>query len=139
MTDAVLCYVSGGAAYFTTQELSKQWGDDWNDAPYEHNAGAPYAWLPTKWNRSTNTIVDNDEPPWEIIEVHWSGPFETPNEHFINSPYSVKDINTGRVAWLGSPSWGHHGVDIYAGTPMPEFIRLVKSVGGRIWLEDPAA
>ena len=29
-------------AYFTPIELSKQWGDDFDDAPYEYNAGEPY-------------------------------------------------------------------------------------------------
>lgn len=33
MTEAVLCYVDGNCAYFTTQPLDQQWGDDWNDAP----------------------------------------------------------------------------------------------------------
>ena len=37
-----LCYVSNGVLYFTNKELSEQWGDDWNDHPYEHNAGEPY-------------------------------------------------------------------------------------------------
>lgn len=133
--DPVLCFVRGGAAFFTTQPLEKQWGDDWNDAPYEHNAGAPYQWRPTKWDRTANSVVLNEEPPWDITEVHWAGPFDTPDEHHTNSPYSVEDINNGRVAWLQSPSWGSHGVNIYAGTPLTEFIRLVKSVGGQIWME----
>ena len=29
-------------AYFTPVSLDEQWGDDWDDAPYEHNAGIPY-------------------------------------------------------------------------------------------------
>ena len=37
-----LCYIEKNFAYFTTQDLEKQWGDDWDDAPYEHNAGTPY-------------------------------------------------------------------------------------------------
>ena len=37
--EPVLCYIDQHKrAYFTTQALSKQWGDDWNDAPYEQNA-----------------------------------------------------------------------------------------------------
>lgn len=36
--DFKLCYVDDGFAYFTTKPLTEQWGDDWNDAPYEHNA-----------------------------------------------------------------------------------------------------
>ena len=42
MKEPILCYVKGPWAYFTTQPLKKQWGDDWDDAPYEHNAGEPY-------------------------------------------------------------------------------------------------
>ena len=37
-----LCYVERNFAYFTSIPLELQWGDDWNDAPYEHNAGEPY-------------------------------------------------------------------------------------------------
>ena len=44
MKEFRLCYVNGPFAYFTTKEVSEQWGDDWNDAPYEHNAGKPYEW-----------------------------------------------------------------------------------------------
>ena len=29
-------------AFFTEVPLSDQWGDDWDDAPYEHNAEEPY-------------------------------------------------------------------------------------------------
>lgn len=36
-----LCYVSHGRAYFV-EDFENAWGDDWNDAPYEHNAGEPY-------------------------------------------------------------------------------------------------
>ena len=27
--------------YFTS-DMAAQWGDDWDDRPYEHNAGKPY-------------------------------------------------------------------------------------------------
>ena len=36
-----LCYVDGNKAWFTNN-FEKQWGDDWNDRPYEYNAGLPY-------------------------------------------------------------------------------------------------
>ena len=38
-----LCYVRHNILYFT-DSFEKQWGDDWDDAPYEHNAGEPYEW-----------------------------------------------------------------------------------------------
>ena len=37
-----LCYVDGNEAWFTS-DWKNQWGDDWNDRPYEHNAGSPYS------------------------------------------------------------------------------------------------
>lgn len=37
-----LCYVDGGVLYFT-DDIKTQWGDDWNDAPADCNAGAPYS------------------------------------------------------------------------------------------------
>jgi hypothetical protein len=32
----------GNVARFLLGENGTQWGDDWNDAPYEHNAGGVY-------------------------------------------------------------------------------------------------
>ena len=45
-----LCYVDSDeyfdapmTLYFTElEDVTEQWGDDWDDAPYEHNAGTPY-------------------------------------------------------------------------------------------------
>ena len=53
-----LCYVpniddgdlSCAILWFTTQPADLQWGDDWNDAPWQHNAGNPYAWTPSDKN-----------------------------------------------------------------------------------------
>lgn len=126
---AVLCYVSGGKAFFTTKPLSEQWGDDWNDSPYEHNAGEPYwpcwhnhprhRYSPTSkrgWKSGTKEPLDVGElcrcasclrdwhedgtPTWRVYQVFWEGPFDEPNDGTINSRYSVEDINSGAVAWL---------------------------------------
>ena len=81
----VLCYIEGSWAYFTTRKLSEQWGDDWDDAPYEHNAGTP------------NDYSDHDKKdgrePWQIVKVAWDGDFEPPCEGHLNSPWSVEQIN----------------------------------------------
>lgn len=37
-----LCYVDNNEAWFTS-DFKHQWGDDWDDRPYEHNAGSPYS------------------------------------------------------------------------------------------------
>lgn len=118
--DFRLCYIRGERAYFTTQELSKQWGDDWNDAPYEHNAGSPYG--------------PREGESWEVRYVFFDGDFDAPCEWHHNSPYSVDDINAGQTPWLSPPKYGKdHGVRIMAGTTMPEFRRLVQSVGGDVY------
>ena len=43
-----LCYVDQEDEYssittlYFTNDMEKQWGDDWDDAPYEHNSESPY-------------------------------------------------------------------------------------------------
>lgn len=44
--DPTVCYFDEPWLFFTSAPLAAQWGDDWNDAPYEHNAGTPY---PDHW------------------------------------------------------------------------------------------
>jgi hypothetical protein len=120
---AVLCLIKYGSAWFTTQELSKQWGDDWNDIPYEHNAGEPYR--PHK-----------DDEKWEIIQVKYSCSLETPAEKAWSgsSRYSVEAINSGAVAWLASDGFVNTTTSITAGTSLREFIRIIKSIGGEVYL-----
>lgn len=122
MPEPVLCYVDRQWAFFTTQELSKQWGDDWNDAPYEHNAEMPYEWH----DRDPNE-------PWEIIRVAWVGPYEQPCDGYRNSPWSVEQINRKAVAWF-VPSIGT-AEPIFAGTTLTDFCRMMKAAGGSVYLK----
>jgi hypothetical protein len=123
----VLCYVKGQWAYFTTQKISEQWGDDWNDAPYEYNAGTPYEY------------VDHDRKegraPWQIVKVAWDGDFETPRERHPSSPWSVEQINAGAAPWLRTRRW-HSGepVIIRAGTTLEHFCELIREGGGAVYL-----
>ena len=125
--EPVLCYVDEPWAFFTTQELSKQWGDDWDHSPYEHNAEEPYGpcWHnePTRrndpnakrgWKPGTETPLDVGElcrckscirdwnkdgtPKWEIVKVAYDGPFITPGGRCTNSNWSVQQINAGGIA-----------------------------------------
>lgn len=121
--EPILCYVEERCAYFTTQSLEDQWGDDWNDAPYEFNAGRPY--FPRE--------IDD----WEITEVFYS-------INWVDYPsidpeiYSVEDINNKKVPWLRIDPDGKETtiVSIWAGTPISEFKRIIKECGGRIWVEE---
>ena len=128
MNEPRLCYVRGSWAYFTTQEIGKQWGDDWNDAPYEHNAGTPYE----------DYESDRDKKPrrWEITKVAFDGGLNTPDTGHANSPWSVEQINKGAVAWL-MDRYGQSGVIVKAGVTIPEFKELVYRAGGSVYFEDP--
>lgn len=123
----VLCYVDGQWAYFTTQSLSEQWGDDWDDAPYEHNSGKPYEFGEHEKRKGRK--------PWQIIKAAWDGDFVLPCDDYINSPWSVEQINAGAIAWLRTHE-GHAGepVIIPAGTTLNHFCELVHEGGGEAYL-----
>ena len=160
MSDPKLCYVEGCFAYFTTlTDIKDQWGDDWDDAPYEHNAGEPYDWrakttyvwlvdgkeltseecresdFKTRTFLRHEPVPDDQQPErYEIVKVAFDGPFDQPCEPHLNSPFSVEQINAGAVAWLRSPSYAEDPVAIPAGTTLDEFIRIVTSAGGTVYL-----
>lgn len=144
-----LCYVYDNIAYFTTQDISKQRGDDWDDVPYEHNAGEPYepCWhnhpdyinkkdgrgyiKPGELCKDTCCINDwNDDgtPKWEIKKLYYKADLATPDYNYNNSPYSVDDINKGRIPWLRSGK-----INIYAGTPMDIFCIKIRIAGGSVY------
>ena len=117
--NAVLCYIEGPWAFFTTLPLEEQWGDDWNDAPYEHNAGYPYE--------------PREGESWEIVKIAWDGPFITPDDGVINSRYSVQAINRGDIAWLRPEAWLKLLRPIPAGTTLQEFKDRMISAGGMVY------
>ncbi len=151
--EARLCYVTGNCAYFTTQPLEKQWGDDWNDAPYESNAGSPYgphkSYSHLKRDAAGNPVVGPDGkrilepgsdytdglPNWEIVRIYFEGEFCQPSEGHYNSPYSVESINAKAIPWLRPDPYGpSHGISIWAGTSVREFMELIEQAGGVIYL-----
>lgn len=144
MKEFKLCYIDGDTAYFTSNDLDKQWGDDWDDAPYEHNAGTPYGPFimyyadghtekdPRDWN-------EDGTPKWEIYKLKFeSWNLNTPNYSYGNSPYSVLDINSGAVAWLYGQDKDKKPIVIKAGASIEEFKSKVRQAGGDIYvLENP--
>jgi hypothetical protein len=124
MKNAKLCYVDSPWAYFTTQELSKQWGDDWNDHPYEHNSGTPYDWGP-----------NSEGGAWDIYKVAFDADgLVEPRDGHLNSPFSVEQINAGAIAWLRSSQWSDNKIVIPAGTPLEKFIELVHEADGTVYI-----
>jgi len=119
MNQHKLCYVGNGTAYFTRLPLSAQWGDDWNDAPYEHNAGTPYEHL------------DDGADIMKIkFEFRSGDSMVTPDEGHSNSPWSVQTINKGAVPWLRNDQ-----VRIFAGVSPEFFSQAITEQGGTVYLE----
>jgi hypothetical protein len=137
-----LCYVDGSWAYFTTQDLDKQWGDDWNDAPYECNAEIPYAWNEKVYQKNPETeeyrYIPNPEPQWSIGMVAFDGNFDAPCDGYqwSSSPYSVQAINRKAIPWLRTSEYysGAH-VEIWAGTTYPDFVALIIQGGGMVYVQ----
>lgn len=122
-----LCYIAGAWAYFTTQALADVIGDDWNDVPYECNAGAPYEW--GKYDQ------EKGRAPWQIVKIAYDSPtLETPAQMCAsNSPYSVDRINEGIVPWLTSYSRSGPTIKIMAGCDIWEFTEKVIASGGMVY------
>jgi hypothetical protein len=127
--DLKLCYVCprDRFAWFTSIELEAQWGDDWNDAPYEHNAGDPYS----------EHKEDGKYVPHHLVKVAWDGPYSTPADLAgSNSSWSVQGINRGCVAWLVPDGWGasDSARPIPAGTSLVGFIEAIEGAGGHAYV-----
>lgn len=148
-----LCYVEGCFAYFTTAALDSQWGDDWDDAPYEHNAGRPY--LPTMhyYANGQQKLSPRDwnldgTPKYQLLAVsygsHQDGAdFLTPCDLAgSNSPYSVQAINRGEAPWLTARGWVPAKKEfevfgqLFAGASVPDFFEFVKKYGGNLYFPD---
>lgn len=123
-----LCYIYGQKAYFTS-DFEHQWGDDWNDRPYECNAEAPYEHLLEEIPHQP-PVYDKKYKEHKIeLETLY---FET-NDWNEQKPcdmgrFSVEDINKGTVAWIHTDKF-----NIMAGTTIKDFIDIITKNGGTIW------
>ena len=116
--DYRLCYVGNNILYFT-DIFESQWEDDWNDAPYEHNADPPFEWdehESAKWNIKHG----HGHIRYIAIMPDWS--ISQPCDGHINSPYSVESINKGAIAWLYHEDAG----GLMGGATMDETIAWLK-------------
>lgn len=114
----------GYRLFFTDADLSDQWGDDWDDAPYDCNAGWPYDDTHTAdgnggWIKHEHTIlvlnvtISVEHAP--TIPAEYGG---------YNSSFSVEMINQGACAWM---FFGKDCKPIHAGaTPLDVFERIGK-------------
>lgn len=117
-------------AYFTPISLDKQWGDDWNDSPYEYNAEIPYDDYREGDERVEVEIVRVPfyipyDGGWHIrFPKDWGG---------CNSPFSVEDINGGAVAWIFDKE---RKIVVPAGCTPEEFVEKIEKINeGREYID----
>jgi hypothetical protein len=87
------------SAYFTRLDLLEQWGDDWNDVPYDCNAGGPYEDVEGDIIEVPFAFVgsEDDEGYFSTYPLDYKLPKDYGGG---NCPWSVEDINLGAVPWL---------------------------------------
>lgn len=116
--DLKLCFIQENFAYFTNNP--NQYGDDWNDKPYEHNAGVPY-----------------EEEGYEVVKIGFlNSNYSEPCKYFgfLNSPYSVDMINSKFTPWLIPNSVNNNINPIFADTSIKEFINIIQRTNGTIYI-----
>lgn len=133
--DFKLCYVDSSeytgepmTLYFTElDDVTQQWGDDWDDAPYEHNAGTPYE---HDYNQPEQGVKDGRGiyPRIRIYTVVVTGGYNimTPRTKQLNSPYTVEDINKGIVPWLTIIDKKDKAIYVKAGTTLRDTLKALS-------------
>jgi hypothetical protein len=168
-----LCYISGEhgyhkddsqnwTAFFTTKPLSEQWGDDWNDAPYECNAGWPY--LPSKWFEAYDSDkkkwvkgsdYEDGVPKWRIYMVSFATTdYCLPCSYSVSRSadghgFSVDLINQHEAAWLWPSCYSYMEAvrcliageqlkpePIFAGITLAEFCSKIVKTGKLLSVEE---
>lgn len=117
-------------AYFTPVSLDEQWGDDWDDYPYNENAGEPYD------SSYKEKDANGEWKEYEIICVPFFLPsgvvYFAKDWGYDRGCFSVEDINAGAVAWIYYPSplpkTSKGALVIKAGDNPMEFIEKVEKI-----------
>ena len=113
-----LCYVDSGVMYFT-DDFENVASDDWDDAPYEHNAEPPYP-MSDIYSEEENRRFGNTKLRYLAFMKSWET--REPCDGHLNSPYCVDDINNGAIPWLYNPKAG----GLMAGATIEEAIKWCK-------------
>lgn len=121
--DYELCYIEDNFAWFTNN-FKEQSGDDWDDAPYELNAGEPYD---SRCGDKYQTI--------DLVKVAFrSFNLHTPADNSYRC--SVDYINSGHLPWLGSNKYyPTTHVEIYAGMRLEDFINTLELEGAEVYIQ----
>lgn len=123
--DYRLCYVKDHVLYFT-DDFENCWGDDFDDAPYQWNAGEPYDWV-DNWSAEQNRELKH-------THIRYMGylPYACDiREADSYGEMSVENINQGAVPWL-TLGWGDNDDSkLYAGATIEEAIEWLKKAGAK--------
>ena len=110
-----------------TDDVRNVTGDDWNDVPYEANAGRPYD------RDCTVRRVVVDLGPWMATPMARAS-----DEGKSNSSLSADDVNAGEAFWLatGVRAWEPKDVprvQVAAGETAERVVRAVEAAGGTVF------
>ena len=121
-----LTFIDERNAWFCTDPATA-WGDDWNDAPHDCNAGLPYFDRGGDWYR-----VMFDPGNLELVGVQFG---QAENKWGV---LSVQEINEGAAPWLAEFDWrsGDLVNEVPAGVSVPEFVELLKESGGKVFFPE---
>ena len=111
--DYKLCFVrtldgdNAHVLFFTPFDARNVTGDDWDDAPYEHNASEPYyaklgSYKDVHSKKETTVVMEDvgDKMVKVLIYGYETATLVSPCSYALNSNYSVEDINRGVVPWI---------------------------------------
>jgi len=129
-TEVRLVYVEDCWAWFA-ENTADAWGDDWNDAPHDCNAGTPYD---DRGGYKIKVAFDGD---LEVAGTQW-GSYPAFHPPAPKHGLSVEEINDGAAPWLYQPSYGLKQFPeplmvIPAGVTLVEFEQLVAQAGGKVY------
>lgn len=114
--------------FFTNCDMKEQWGDDWDDVPYECNAGWPYDDHYEGDKRISHEII---RLKLTLKTNNGNGCgyyYHLPEDFAFNSQFSVEMINAGVVAWLSISldrkeiGHGSNYLIIHGGESLPNII-----------------
>ena len=123
--DYRLCFVKNNVMYFT-DDFENCTGDDFNDRPYDCNAGEPYEWV-DEWSAEENKKHGHTHIRYISYMPYNYWIREPKDGHWTNCPFSVDDINAGAIAWLFCDEAGA----LPAGATIEEAITWLKSIGAK--------
>lgn len=106
----------GNVIRFYIGENGKQWGDDWNDAPYEHNAGVVYSEFV---DRTFDVAI-----PFDLY-------VSEPSTNQLNSEWCKQDMIERKVHCLliESAEWGGTELlKIYFGDAIPDVAAALENI-----------